>query len=156
MFAAQRKNSGIDLEAVETATRASALRAGIAVLAGLLSTPGGHASRVSCRCGGEARYHDQRGKQILTAVGPVEFERAYYVCPLCHRGHSPRDRELDVEATAYSPGVRRIASPRTSAPISKLVSSSRFSAPNNWNCRRFAPPPCQSSTSRWTVPAFRS
>lgn len=108
MFAAQRRNNGLDLEAVETATRASALRAGSAVLAGLLSTPAGHASRVSCGCGGEARYHDQRGKQILTAVGPVSFERAYYVCPQCHRGHSPRDRELDVERTAYSPGVRRM------------------------------------------------
>jgi hypothetical protein len=108
VFAAQRKSSGMDLEAVETATRASALRAGVAVLAGLLSAPGDRASRVSCGCGGEARYRDQRSKRILTAVGPVEFERAYYVCPECHRGHSPRDRELDVQGTAYSPGVRRM------------------------------------------------
>jgi hypothetical protein len=38
----------------------------------------------------------------------VEFERAYYICPHCRQGHSPRDRELDVEGTQCSPGVRRM------------------------------------------------
>src|ERR1019366_8219245 len=32
----------------------------------------------------------------------------YYVCPACHQGQSPRDQELDVEGTEYSPGVRRM------------------------------------------------
>lgn len=78
------------------------------MLSGLLAEPGGHAAHVGCSCGAEAHYHDRRGKQLLTAVGPVEFERAYYVCPKCHQGQTRRDRELDVEGTAYSPGVRRM------------------------------------------------
>jgi hypothetical protein len=41
-------------------------------------------------------------------VGPVRFERGYYVCPHCHQGQCPRDRELDVESVACSPGVRRM------------------------------------------------
>ena len=45
---------------------------------------------------------------MLTALGPVEFERDYYLCPHCHRGQCPRDRELDVEGTEFSPGVRRM------------------------------------------------
>jgi hypothetical protein len=45
---------------------------------------------------------------LLTALGPVRFERAYYRCRHCGRGHSRRDRELDVEGTEYSPGVRRM------------------------------------------------
>jgi hypothetical protein len=45
---------------------------------------------------------------VLTALGPVEFERDYFVCSHCHRGQSPRDRELDVEGTEFSPGVRRM------------------------------------------------
>jgi hypothetical protein len=45
---------------------------------------------------------------LLTALGPVELKRAYYVCPRCHQGHSPRDRELDVEGREFSPGVRRM------------------------------------------------
>jgi hypothetical protein len=41
-------------------------------------------------------------------LGPVEFQRGYFVCPHCHRGQSPRDRELDVEGAECSPGVRRM------------------------------------------------
>jgi hypothetical protein len=44
----------------------------------------------------------------LTALGRVRFERSYYLCPHCHQGHSPRDRELDVEGVACSPAVRRM------------------------------------------------
>jgi len=29
-------------------------------------------------------------------LGPVVFERAYYLCARCHQGQSPRDKELDV------------------------------------------------------------
>jgi hypothetical protein len=79
------------------------------VLAGVLATRGGHAPAVDCiGCGAEARYHDHRRKRLLTALGPVELERPYYVCPRCFRGQSPRDRELDVEGTECSPGLRRM------------------------------------------------
>jgi len=66
------------------------------------------ANRISCVCGHSAHYHDTRPKQLLTALGPVRFERGYYICPQCRRGQSPRDRELDVEGTECSPGVRRM------------------------------------------------
>lgn len=49
-----------------------------------------------------------RSRNLLTAVGPVRFERPYYCCDSCHHGQSPRDRELDVVGTDYSPGVRRM------------------------------------------------
>jgi hypothetical protein len=49
-----------------------------------------------------------RAKQLLTALGPLTMERPYYLCPDCHKGQSPRDLELDVEGTEYSPGVRRM------------------------------------------------
>jgi hypothetical protein len=45
---------------------------------------------------------------ILTAVGSVRFQRFYYLCFSCHQGQSPRDVDLDVENTDYSPGVRRM------------------------------------------------
>lgn len=108
MFAAARKHAGVDLEAVETATRASLHRAGAAMLGRLLAQGGAHDTRVACACGAQAHYHDQRPKRLLTVMGPVEWERAYYVCPRCHTGQSPRDRELDVQGTGYSPGVRRM------------------------------------------------
>lgn len=78
------------------------------MLTGLLTAPIDPTARVACGCGTEARYHDHRPKQLLTALGPVEFDRAYYVCPHCGSGQSPRDRELDVEGTRYSPAVRRM------------------------------------------------
>jgi Uncharacterised protein family (UPF0236) len=108
VFASNRKGHGADLEAVEMMTRAGVLRAGAVMVAGLLPEPDGHASRVACVCGSEAHYHDHRSRQLLTAVGPVEFERAYYICPQCQEGQSPRDRQLDVEGTHFSPAVRRM------------------------------------------------
>jgi len=58
--------------------------------------------------GQEAHYHESRRKQLLTMLGPVVFDRAYYLCAGCHQGQSPRDRELDVVGTECSPGVRRM------------------------------------------------
>jgi hypothetical protein len=108
VFTGQRKG-GTDLEAIESATRASVLRAGTAVLTGVLAKHDAHPPRVDCRgCGAEARYHDHRTKRLFTAVGRVDLERPYYICPQCHQGQSPRDRELDVAGTECSPGLRRM------------------------------------------------
>lgn len=83
-------------------------RAGAAALSRLLSMDGGHPAQVDCVCGQTARYHDTRPKHLLTVLGPLQIERAYYHCAHCRQGHSPRDRELDVEGTQCSPGVRRM------------------------------------------------
>jgi len=104
----QHKSGKQDLEAIEMATRATMHRAGTAVLSKLLSCSEAEPPTVPCVCGRQAQYHGTRHKKLLTAVGELVFERAYYRCPHCHHGQSPRDRELDVEATAYSPGVRRM------------------------------------------------
>jgi hypothetical protein len=98
----------MDLEAVEMAARSGLHRAGTAILAGLLTEEGGHAGQVACECGQQAHYHGHRPKQLLTVLGSLRFQRAYYVCPHCRQGQSPRDRELDVEGVLCSPGVRRM------------------------------------------------
>lgn len=103
-----RRTGRIELEAVEMLVRDSMHHAGASALSRLLSMSGDHAPETSCACGQAARYHDTRSKQLLSVVGPVSIERAYYVCPHCHRGQSPLDRTLDVEGTEYSPGVRRM------------------------------------------------
>jgi len=90
------------------ALRAAMHRAGAAALTELLRTTAPVEMAVSCDCGHPARYHQTRPKQLLTVLGRVDIERAYYVCPHCHHGQSPRDRELDVEGTECSPGVRRM------------------------------------------------
>jgi hypothetical protein len=83
-------------------------RAGASALNHLLQEGGPAPVRVACECGQSARYREKRSRNLLTAVGPVRFERAYYCCDSCHRGQSPRDRELDIRDTEYSPGVRRM------------------------------------------------
>jgi hypothetical protein len=88
--------------------RDSMHRAGALALTRLLSMSAGHAAQMPCECGQSARNHDTRPKQLLTALGPVSVQRAYYVCPHCDRGQSPLDRELDVVGTECSPGVRRM------------------------------------------------
>ena len=90
------------------ATRAALHRAGATILEELLATADECPRQVPCGCGGSARYYERRPKQLLTVLGRVETERPYYLCPDCHRGQSPRDQELDVEGTEYSPGVRRM------------------------------------------------
>jgi hypothetical protein len=108
VFAERSKTGQFDLEAVEMALRSAMHRAGAAVLAELLRTTAPVEMEVSCECGHRARYHQMRPKQLLTALGRLEIERAYYVCPHCHHGQIPRDRELDVEGSECSPGVRRM------------------------------------------------
>ena len=108
IFTGLRKSGHCDLEAVEMATRAASHRLGSKVLEGLLSAPAGFELTVACDCGHQARFHQTRAKQVLTVLGPITIERPYYVCPHCHAGRSPRDRELDVAGVTCSPGVRRM------------------------------------------------
>jgi hypothetical protein len=83
-------------------------RAGAAALQHLLRESGPAAVTAPCVCGQTARYRQRRSRNVLTAVGPVRLERAYYCCDACHRGQSPHDRQLDIVGTDYSPGVRRM------------------------------------------------
>ena len=110
IFCARRKTGRFDLQALEIAVRSAMHQAGAAALTELLQLPIPAADQrtIPCSCGQQAHYHELRGKPVLTAVGPAEVSRAYYVCPHCHSGQFPDDRELDIENTEVSPGVRRM------------------------------------------------
>ena len=108
VFGSWRKTGRVDLEAVEMLVRGSMHQAGAASLSHLLSMSVAGSATVPCACGQAARYHDRRPKQCLTVLGRVRLDRDYYVCPDCHQGQAPRDAELDVLGTEYSPGVRRM------------------------------------------------
>jgi Uncharacterised protein family (UPF0236) len=107
-FGSLRKERRVDMEALEMATRAAMHRAGATVLEELLDAGKDAEREVTCRCGQHAHFHEMRPKQILTALGCIQIQRPYYVCNHCHQGQSPRDRELDVEGTEYSPALRRM------------------------------------------------
>jgi hypothetical protein len=90
------------------ATRAAAHKLGAKALEQLLCAPMEFVGEVACPCGQRARFHQTRRKRLLTVLGAITIRRPYYLCRDCHRGQSPRDRELDTEVTEYSPGVRRM------------------------------------------------
>jgi hypothetical protein len=110
IFAERKQTGSMDLEAVEMAFRAALHQAGAAALSRLLRFPEPAADQcnISCPCGHQARYRELRSRHILTALGEVELTRPWYLCPRCHNGQFPVDRQLDVENRDCSPGVRRM------------------------------------------------
>jgi hypothetical protein len=92
------------------ALRAALHRAGATTLNHLLrfAEPAGEHRSIPCPCGHQARYRELRSRHILTAMGEVELTRPWYLCPHCHAGQFPTDRELDIDNTDFSPAVRRM------------------------------------------------
>ena len=90
--------------------RSALHQAGAAALTKLLQfpAPADDQRRLPCRCGHWAHYRGLRSKPLLTAVGPAEVSRPYYLCRHCHTGQFPADAELDIEDTEFSPRVRRM------------------------------------------------
>jgi hypothetical protein len=110
VFAQRRKDGRTDLEAVESALRGALHQAGAAALTQLLQfqAPASDQRRLLCRCGHHAQFQEVRSKPLLTVVGPARLSRPYYWCAQCGTGQFPVDRELDIENTEFSPGVRRM------------------------------------------------
>ena len=63
---------------------------------------------VDCGKGHEARFKGYRRKKVVTVLGAIEVKRAYYYCEVCQAGVIPKDQELDINGTSFSPGVRRM------------------------------------------------
>ena len=108
-----------DFQAIETEARRVALQIMGQAVAHRLNADHSddRGPRLSCGCGGEARYAGRRSKVFTTALGPLTLERAWYHCERCHNGFSPRDRALGMEDTFLSPAALRmigIAAARTS------------------------------------------
>jgi hypothetical protein len=110
VFEDRRRTGRLDLEATEMATRSALHRAGAAAWSQRLEFPIPRETERTrpCSCGQQAHYRELRSKTVLTALGPVEVSRPYYLCAPCGRGQFPIDVELDIENTEFSPGVRRM------------------------------------------------
>ncbi len=107
----ERKQTGhLDLEAVEMVFRAALHQAGARALSRLLQFPEPPPDQriIPCPCGGQAHYRGLRSRRILIVLGEVELTRPWYLCPRCHNGQCPVDRQLDIENCDCSPGIRRM------------------------------------------------
>jgi Uncharacterised protein family (UPF0236) len=102
--------SGVDLEASEMAVRGAMHQIGGVVLEKVINADGGgyRGKEADCEQGHRATFLDYRDKDVLTVVGEVPIERAYYHCEDCGSGVIPKDRELNIEGTTFSPGIRRL------------------------------------------------
>lgn len=100
----------LDLEASEKCIRDSMHEIGSGLLASLLNADGGgyRGAQIACGRGHRARFLGYRSKRVLTILGAVSVQRAYYYCAQCDEGLIPKDGEMDVSGTSFSPGVRRM------------------------------------------------
>jgi hypothetical protein len=78
----------------------------------------------ACRCGQTAHYAGRRGKTILTALGAMRLERAYYHCAACGHGFCPRDQALGLDGASLSPAVTRMVG--TAAALVSFAESSEL------------------------------
>lgn len=99
----------MDLEATEFSIRHTMHGVGGLLLGKLLNADSGVCETTHpCRNGHQARFMGHRPKKIVTVLAPVEVQRSYYYCPDCQQGFFPKDQDLDIENTSFSPGVRRM------------------------------------------------
>ncbi|MBV5323628.1 ISKra4 family transposase, partial [bacterium] len=92
--------------------RSSMHTIGANLLETLMNADGGgyRGLTIPCEEGQAAQFVDYRDKKLLTVLGEVTVKRAYYHDKECHCGFCPKDESLDIIATHYSPGVRRLMS----------------------------------------------
>jgi hypothetical protein len=106
----QEQRGHADLEGLELALRSSLHQIGGVLLEKLINADGGGygGTHLDCGQGHPAEFVEYRGQEVLTVLSAVEVRRAYYYCAGCGGGLIPKDRELDIEGTSFSPGVRRM------------------------------------------------
>lgn len=92
------------------AIRASVHEIGVTLLEKLLNAgdSGYRGASVDCGSGHQARFIDYRGKGVTTVLGDVGIDRGYYHCDKCGGGVIPKDEELNISGTSFSPGVQRM------------------------------------------------
>lgn len=111
-FRDKKKTGHFDLESTEISIRASMHNIGSKMLETLLnSDDGDYKGRgIPCEKGHKYEFKEYREKKVETVLGPVRVKRSYYYDKDCKHGYCPKDKDLDIESTSFSPGVRRIMS----------------------------------------------
>jgi hypothetical protein len=61
-------------------------------------------------CQQAARFKGYRPKGLVSALGPLAVERAYYHCPHCHRGHCPGDAAFGLDSGELTCGAAELTS----------------------------------------------
>ena len=113
-FQDRQRLGRVDLGATEFGVRGMMHKVGGVLMEQLLNSDhGGHrGQRIACGGGHQAEFIDYRTKHLRTILGDVQVRRAYYRCAPCGdgggRGIIPKDHELAIVGTSFSPGMRRL------------------------------------------------
>jgi hypothetical protein len=63
---------------------------------------------IPCSCGQTAHYQRMRPAHVDTLLGTISITRPYYLCPTCHHGQAPLDKQMGVCAGGISAGLDEI------------------------------------------------
>jgi hypothetical protein len=61
-------------------------------------------------CQQSARFKGYRKKGLLSVLGSMTVERAYYHCSHCHQGHCPGDDAFGLDAGDLTSGAAELTS----------------------------------------------
>jgi hypothetical protein len=106
----RERQDHVDLEVLEFHIRSSIHSVGSMLLERLINSDGGDYRGRTLRCekGQMFESKEYRGKELLTVLGPVIVQRAYYYDRDRGEEYCPKDVVLDIAETSFSPGLRRI------------------------------------------------
>ena len=98
------------MEAIEMGVRSSMHSIGKTLLEEIVNADkGDYRGRViPCEKGHEYEFVEYREKSLLTVLGEIKVNRAYYYDNGCNHGMCPKDESLDIVGSYFSPGVRRM------------------------------------------------
>lgn len=101
----QKGFAGMEKELRDRLLKLGGMLLGEALPAGVGT--GYEGSDVACeKCGGDAKFVNNRPRTVTTLLQEVRIRRAYYHCRECGSGAIPLDGLLALEGTSFSPGVR--------------------------------------------------
>jgi hypothetical protein len=104
VFRDKKSLGHFDLEATEILVRSSIQGVGTILLEEILNHDRG-------KCPGKIKkgeFKEYRNKRLQTILGDIVVKRAYYYDQDTKTGYCPKDQELDIKGTSFSPGLRRI------------------------------------------------
>jgi hypothetical protein len=83
-------------------------RVGGIILQELVNADAYQGKTFPCPEGHAFTFMGYRTKRMVTLLGEITMQRAYYYDAACHAGTCPQDKTFDIAHTSFSPGMRRI------------------------------------------------